>query len=220
MLKADLHLHAGEDKFHKLTYSSKELIDYASKKGFKVLALTFHRDVFFNKEIASYAKKKGIVLIPGVERYIEGKEVLIYNLKAGQEEKINTFEDLRNLKKEQNILIIAPHPFFKKSNCLGEKLIENIDLFDGIEYAHFYTSFVNLNKKAVQIAKNSSLALIGTSDAHNLSQIETTYSIIDSKKDINSIFEAIKNKKVVLKTKPVSLKYFICRALKVVFNLE
>jgi len=87
MLKADIHLHAGEDQLHKLSYSSKELIDHASRKGFEVLALTFHRDIFFNKELSDYAKKKGILLIPGVERYIEGKEVLIYNLKEGEEKK-------------------------------------------------------------------------------------------------------------------------------------
>ncbi|MBC8500671.1 MAG: PHP domain-containing protein [Nanoarchaeota archaeon] len=220
MLKADLHLHAGEDKTHKLKYSSKELIDHAAKLGFEVLAFTLHKDVFYNKEIADYAKKKGILLIPGVERYIEGKEVLIYNVIQEQAEKLNTFEDLREFRKKNNVLIIAPHPFFKRPSCLGKKLVENIDLFDAIEYSHFYLPFLNLNKKAVNIARKHSLPMIGNSDTHHLVQLGMTCSLIDSKKDLNSVFEAIKKGKISLKTKPAPLGYFIWRTIVMALDLE
>ena len=104
MLKADLHLHAGEDVFHKLGYTSKELIDYMAKLGFKVIALTFHKNVHYNKELADYASKKGILLISGVERFIDGVEVLIYNLTNEEAQQINSFEDLRAFKKKKGKL--------------------------------------------------------------------------------------------------------------------
>ncbi|MBU1854126.1 MAG: PHP domain-containing protein [Nanoarchaeota archaeon] len=221
MLKSDLHLHSGEDKQHRLKYSAKELIAYAAKKGFEVLSLTLHNELFFNKELESYARKKGVLLIPGIELQIENKEVLIYNVTTEEITKLKTFEDLRKLRiKNNQLLVVAPHPFFKRGNCFGEKLIENIELFDAIEYSHFYLSFFNLNKKAVKIAKKYSLPLVGSSDTHHLIQLETTYSMIDSKKNIKAVIQAIKKNKVELKTKPVSLKYFIWRAFISAFKLE
>lgn len=220
MLKSDLHLHAGEDKHHRLKYNSKELIDYAAEKGFEVLALTFHRDVYYDEELKEYAKDKGILLIPSVEKLIEGKEVLIYNITQTESKKLKTFDDIRDLKKRKNILVIAPHPYFKIWNCLGKKLVENIDLFDAIEYSHFHLPYFNLNKKAVEVAKKFSKPLIGTSDAHNLFQIGMTYSLVDSEKSIESFFKAIREGRTQLKTKPVSLKYFIWRSFRMILNIE
>ncbi len=220
MLKADLHLHAGEDKFHKLGYSSKELIDLAAQQGFEVLALTFHKDVFYYRELGEYAKNKGILLIPGVEREIEGKEVLIYNVTDEEAKKTNTFDDLRALRKKKDIIIIAPHPYFKRGECLGKKLEENIDLFDGIEYSHFYLKSFNLNRKAENIAKKHSLPLIGTSDAHNLWQLGYTYAMIDSGKDMALVFKAIRKGKVRLVTRPIPFIRFVVRMIKVTLSLE
>lgn len=218
MLKADFHLHAGEDVFHKLGYTSKELIDHAAAKGFEVLALTFHRDVFFHKELEDYARSKGVLLIPGVEREIEGKEFLLYNVTEEDVEKLKAFKDLTELKKKKNILSIAPHPYFGRANCLGKRLEENIELFDGIEYSHFYLPFFNLNKKARKVAKNKGLALIGNSDAHELKQIGWTYTLIDAKKNLESVFESIRNNKVELRTQPVTIKYFVERILKIILK--
>ncbi|MFH1589254.1 MAG: PHP-associated domain-containing protein [archaeon] len=221
MLKADLHLHSNDDKRHRaLSYDSKDLIDEASKQGFDVLALTFHGDVFYTKKIVNYAKKKGILLISGIEKYIEEKEVLIYNLTQEESKKLNTFDDLRKLKSKKNILVIAPHPFFKTKSCLGNKLVKNIDVFDAIEYSHFYLPYFNLNRKAVRLAKKKNLSLVGTSDTHYISQLGNTYSYIDSEKNIEAIFQAIKKGKVKMKSKPVTLKQFIERFFKIILHRE
>ncbi|MFH1770528.1 MAG: PHP domain-containing protein [archaeon] len=221
MLKADLHLHAGEDKHHKIKYSSKELIAHAVKQGFEVLALTFHGDVYYNNDLKKYAEKKGVLLIPGVEKLVEGKEVLLYNVSQSESKEIKTFEDIRALKKrKKDILVIAPHPYFVVGPCLGKTLIENIDVFDGVEYSHFYLLFFNLNKKANRVAKKYNKTLIGTSDAHNLKQIGMTYGLVDSEKNIKSFFEAVRKGKVKLETKPVSLWYFIWRTFRMVLDIE
>jgi len=51
--------------------------------------------------------------------------------------------------------------------------------------------------------------MVGTSDTHVLWQLDTTYSLIDAKPNIQDIFKAIKNDKVIIKTQPLSnIKYF------------
>lgn len=218
MLKSDLHIHSAEDNFHSLSYDAKDLIDHAKNNGFEVLAITLHRDVFSSKKIFDYAKKKGILLLQGTERYVEGKEVLMYNVTQSEVEKITTFNDLRALKKKKDVLVIAPHPYFKRKTCLDSKLVENIDVFDAIEYCHFYIPFLNFNKKAVRVSQKYNIPLIGTSDAHNLWQMNFTFSLVDSKKDMKSFFSAIRNKQVMLVTKPLPIYLFFWRLLKMSFE--
>ena len=69
---------------------------------------------------------------------------------------------------------------------------KNIDLFDGIENSFCYTSTINFNKKAIQIAKKYKKPLIATADCHILSYLNIGYVKVDAKKDIKSIFKALK----------------------------
>lgn len=207
MLKADLHIHTKEDPHESIKYDAKDLIDYVAKQEFDIISITNHDVVTYNKKLADYAKSKGILLIHGIERRIKGKEVLLYNFTKKEIKKIKTFEDLRRLK-SKNKLIIAPHPFFFKKQCLKKELIKNIDLFDAIEYSFFYIKLINFNKKSLKIARRHNKAVIGTSDAHHFWQIGYTFSLIDSKKNIKDVFSAIRNRKIILKTKPLPLNKF------------
>jgi predicted metal-dependent phosphoesterase TrpH len=202
MLKSDFHIHTREDPFDNIKYSSKDLINYAAKLGFEVLAITNHHKIHYSKNLADYAKKKGILLIPGVETHVNGREVLLLNVrKPGV---LNNFSDLRELKNE-NVVVIAPHPFYPMGSCLGKDLIKNIKFFDGIEYSHFYLNNFNIfNKKAVKVAKQHNKTMVGTSDTHRFCQFGHTYSLIDCDKDIDSVLEAIKKGKVQIKTNSLS----------------
>jgi len=209
MLKSDFHLHSSEDPKDDIKYSSKELIDHCSKLGFEVLSLTHHGNRFFNQEIIDYAKQKKILLIPGVEANVNGKHTLIINAPEGYNYDNLSFDDLKEIRKN-NVIVIAAHPFYPRNNCLGKELIENIDLFDGIEYCHLYKPFINwFNNKAVKVAKKYNKSIIGTSDAHSLIQIGHTFTYLDCNKDINSVMDAIRNNKLNLHTKPLPWKSFI-----------
>lgn len=214
MLKADLHIHTKEDPLHKgeISYSAKELIDHAAKLGYEILSITNHDKVTFSKKLASHAKKKGILLMPGIERTIKGKHVLIYNITQKQADKIKEFSDLKRLK---NKLVIAAHPYFVLPCSLGKRLKENIELFDAIEYSSFCTAIINFNKKAMKVAKKHGKPIIGNSDAHYLTQFGNTYSLINAKKDKRSVIEAIKKGKIKLQTSPVSHYHFLKTAIKV-----
>ena len=209
MLKADLHIHTHEDPNdgYKIKYSAKEFITVASKMGYDIIAITNHDAVYYNDEIAEFARRKGILLIPAIERTVEGKHVLIYNITKEEAEKIKTFEDLRKFKNKDN-LIIAAHPYFLISS-LGKKFLENIDIFDAVEYSFFFTRIINFNRKAVKIAKKYGKPVVGTSDLHNMKYFGFNYTLIDSQKHIPFIIKAIKKNKIELKVKHLSPFYFI-----------
>jgi len=202
-LKADLHLHTKEDPQDSVKYSGRELIDQAYLKGFDVLAITNHDQVTYDNYLAEYAKEREILLIPGVEATIGKKHVLLLNVDHSFH-RIRTFDDLKLLKNGAG-LIIAPHPFFPSFSSLNSKLEEHLDIFDAIEYSHCYLPNINFNKKAEDLAKEFSLPLIGTSDAHFLWQIGTTYSLIEAEKDLESVIAAIREGKIEIVTEPLSL---------------
>ncbi len=205
MLKTDFHIHTAEDKKHSIKYDAKELIMYASKLGFKVLSITNHDFVCFSDELKKYAKSKGILLIPGVEKEIEGKHILIINPPKKCE--ISKFEDIEKIKNE-NCLIIAAHPFHI-FHSVGNKLIKYKNLFDAAEICHFYTKFFNPNLFTIKISKKLNIPLIGNSDSHYLWQLNSTYSHIDAEKNVDSIFEALRKNKVIIRTKPLRMSRFL-----------
>lgn len=203
MLKSDFHLHAGIDEHHKLDHSPKDLINLAYKEGYEVLAITNHSTITYSKSLAGYAKKRGILLIPGMEAPIEGKDVLILNATPRLKQRIRTFADLERYK-DENILVTAPHPFYPGSKSLMSKLIKNIDLFDAIEYSHFYIQWFNkFNEMAMEVAHRHNKPMMGTSDCHMIKQFGTTYSLVDSDKDMDSIFAAIRKHNVRVMTRPL-----------------
>lgn len=218
MLKADLHLHVQGDPRHSIRHTAQQLIDHASKLNFQVLAITNHDQVFYSPELANYAQSKNILLIPAAEKTLEGKETLLYNVTQEDLNQLKTFADLKKLKEQKNILIIAPHPFFLLPTCLNQKLEQNIDLFDAIEYSHFYHKLINRNQKAVKLAEKYQKPLVGTSDCHSLFQFNQTYTLIDSKPDQNSLFQAIKSQKCQLVTQPLSTRNFLKVPFVTLFN--
>lgn len=208
MLKTDLHIHTKEDKqdIH-VKYSAKELIDKAAEYNFDIISITHHNKVFYTKGLADYAKKKNIILIPGIEKTIKGKHVLIYNITQEQADNINSFEDLKKIKNNNN-LIIAPHPYFFP-HSLRNRLIKHIHLFDAFEYSSLYIKQINLNKKTKRLSRLYNKPLIANSDLHFIDNINYSFSLIDSKKDIESVIRAIKDNKIQLKTKPIKDISFI-----------
>lgn len=196
MLKCQFHTHCSDDPVDKISHTSKQLIDEAAKLKYDVLAITCHEKIVFTKQLKKYAAKKGILLIPGIEASIKKKHVLILNVKK-EAEQITTFQQLREYKNNHpEALIAAPHPFFPGNYCLKKDLIENIDLFDAIEYSFCYTSTKNFNDEAVKLAKRWKKPVIATADCHILKHLNIGYTFVDSKKDPDSIIASIKQNKI------------------------
>lgn len=205
-LKVDLHLHNSEDILERNTGTKgmptpKEFIDLAIEKGFDAIAFTHHGLQYHDPKITEYAKSKGLLLIPGVETFINKKHVLLLNF--SMKKYVLTFDTLRKIKNEK-MLVIAPHPYYKAVFCLEDDLEENIDCFDAIEFSHFYTKWFNLNKKAVKIAQEKQMPIVGNSDAHFSHQFGTTYSYVYAEeKSIEGIIHAIKEGQVEYESTPL-----------------
>jgi predicted metal-dependent phosphoesterase TrpH len=117
--------------------------------------------------------------------------------------RVRTFPHVRAIKRDGG-LVIAPHPFFPAPKCLGSKLRENLDLFDAIEFSHFYTRRVDFNRRAVEYARRMDIPLVGTSDCHRLWQLGTTYSLIDAEAaTVPAVFAAIRAGRVRVETAPL-----------------
>ncbi len=220
MLLADLHLHCKGDSLDNIKYSPEELIDHAALRGYHVLAITCHDIVIYSRKLAEYAKRKGILLIPGAEKTLQGKHILLYNITNKELVAIKTFEDIALWKKnKKNTLVIAPHPYYLLTSCLGSLTEKYMQLFDAIEYTHFYTTYFNLNNKAVALAQKHSKPLVGNSDSHKLSHFGTTRTLIQSKKTINSVITAIKKGKVQVSSRPLTTIEFIKTGIWVIRGL-
>ena len=210
MLKADMHMHSKEDTRDNCLYPIKDVIDRAAEQHFDVLSITFHDRQFYPDEIVEYAKEKNILLIPGIEKTIKGRHVLLYNFTEEELKKIHSFKDLR-LMKENHHLVVAPHPFVPSPTSLQKRLYKNHDVFDAVEIMYLYTRIINFNKETHHFSKEYDLPKVANSDLHFLENFGRQYTLIDSKKNTQAIIQAIKEGKVRIHSKPLShYTFFKC----------
>lgn len=192
-LKINFHLHTGEDPIDAVKHSEYQLLDEAARLGYDVLSITCHNALIFCDDLKDYAEKKGILLIPGIEKSIQRKHVLIINATV-EAQKIQDFEQLRAYrKKHPECLVIAAHPYYLGPISLQKNLEKHIDLFDAIEYSWYHSKRLNgPNKKAVKVAEKHGKPMLGTADNHILKYVNHTYSLVRAEKNIESVFKAIK----------------------------
>lgn len=193
--KASLHVHSLEDKSDGIKgskiikHNAKELIDKAYENDFKIISFTLHNYFFYPSEIQHYARKKGIFLIPGIEKSIEGKHILILGADKNSE-KLKTWDDLKKYKnRNKSIITIAAHPF--RAFGIGQKEIDNyINLIDLFELSWFDLPFnlimrSHVNKKLKKIAEKFNKKCISTADVHHLDMLNFSYVDVNIDGELN-----------------------------------
>lgn len=203
LLKVELHTHTADDPVDRISHTTLELIDRAVVLGYDALAITLHDRQLDLRRFAPYAADRGLVLIPGVERTIEGRHVLLLNFRQGTDD-VRTFPDLARLKSRQPGLVVAPHPFFPTSSCLGKDLERHADLFDAVERNAMFTRTIDFNRRAESWAGRHDKPVVGNCDVHGLWQLGTTYSLVDAPPDADSICHAIAAGRVHVKSRPLA----------------
>jgi predicted metal-dependent phosphoesterase TrpH len=204
VLKVELHTHTSDDPADWIPHSAHELIDRAAALGYDAVAITLHDSQFDVGPLAAYAAGRGIVLIPGIERTIEGRHVLLLNFPAAAAEAVQSFDDLAHLKQRARGLVVAPHPFFPMPCCLLGKMDRHAGIIDAVEYNAMYTSSLNFNRAAERWARRHGKPMVGNGDVHRLEQLGTTYSLVDAERDAASICDAIAAGRVRVATRPLS----------------
>ena len=220
-LKVQFHVHTAQDPIDHPKHSAEEMLDFAAAKNYDVVAITHHDHFFFTDEIRAYAESLGILLVPGIEKTISGRHVLIINATKDVEQ-INTFYDLCKYRKlHPDCLTIAAHPYYPRGFCLQEKLLENINLFDAIEYSWFFAEKLNsFNKKAEQVAKLHRKALLGTSDNHILPYFDQNFSLVYAEKNWPAIREAILANKIEMKPTPLTPSELLKLTTQMIFEFD
>jgi len=195
ILKVDLHLHTRDDRKDKICYSAFELLDEAHRQGFDAISITNHDTFTYSRDLRDYARDLDILLIPGIELTVEGCHVLVLG-ELKELSRVSKLDDLYGIKNDQTLLV-APHPFFPVSSGLGKKILEHLELFDAIEFSHCFTRWINFNNPAVQLARANGLPLTAFSDTHFLWQLGSAYSLVMAEKKTQwDIFAAIRKGEV------------------------
>jgi len=203
MLKVELHTHTSDDPLDRVPYTTQDLIDRAAALGYDALAVTLHDRQLDVRPLEAYAMARGIVLIPGIERTVEGRHVLLLNFASGAED-VQTFEDVRRLKQRGPGLVIAPHPFFPARSSLRGWINRYADLFDAVEYNAMFTSSLNFNQPAERWARRHGKPMVGNGDVHRIEQLGTTYSLVDAAPNPTAICEAVAAGRVRVVSQPIS----------------
>jgi len=202
LLKVELHAHTADDPVDDIPYSTRDLIDRAATLGFDALAVTLHDRQLDLRPLQSYAAERRIVLIPGIERTIAGKHVLLLNFERGTED-VRTFDDLRKLKARASGLVVAPHPFFPSTACLWGELDRQQQLFDAVERNAMFTRRIDFNLRAERWARAHGKPVVGNGDVHRLRQLGTTYSLVNADPDRDAICGAIVAGRVEVISEPL-----------------
>jgi predicted metal-dependent phosphoesterase TrpH len=201
-LKVDLHLHTAEDPEDLISHDAQTLVDRAHDLGFDALAITLHDRQLMDPRLCAYAHDLGITLIPGIERTIEGRHVLLLNFPAAAEA-ARSFAEIAALKARCNGIVVAPHPFFPHSSCLREWMDTHADVFDAVEWSYFWTGGVNFNARAARWAADHGKPVVGNSDLHDIRQLGRTYSLVSADPTPDAVCDAIRAGRVSLETAPV-----------------
>jgi predicted metal-dependent phosphoesterase TrpH len=195
--KVDLHLHTLDDPKDAIDYSAHQVLARARSLGFGVLAITLHDKVFDRAEVFADAAAMGILLIPAADVRLSGADAVLLNVTSEEIARLRDFNDLRELRERrgERIFSFAPHPFYLLGASIGERLIEEIDCFDAIEFCHFHASWLNPNRRAEAVAKKYGKPLLATSDAHRLNAFGSHYTSIPrpTNMTVENVLSALRN---------------------------
>ncbi len=205
MLRVDFHTHTADDPVDRIPYTSVDVIDRAAELGFGALAITLHDKQRQLRDLEGYASERGIVLIRGVERTIQGRHVLLLNFPSAAEA-VENFDAVARLKaRNPQGLVIAPHAFYPHPTALRSLMDRHADLFDAVEFNAFYTAAFNFNRSAVRWARAHAKPVVANSDAHRLSILGTSFSLVDAEPDADAICSAVRQGRVQIHTRPLTV---------------
>jgi predicted metal-dependent phosphoesterase TrpH len=204
VLKVELHAHTDQDPLDLIRHTTAELIDRAASLGYGALAVTLHNRYFDPAQYADYARQRGVVLLPGIERSIDHRHVLLVNFPP-ESASVTTFADIADLKARTGGLVVAPHPFYPTFSALRGLLDTHVALFDAVEVNAMFTGLVDFNARAVRWAHANNKPLVGNTDLHLLTQMGTTYSLVDAPPEPAAICQAVREGRVEVRSQPLSM---------------
>lgn len=221
--RIDFHGHCQGDPLDDIAHTIYEHIDHAHDCGLDAIALTWHRQVFADESAIAYARERGVLLIPGIETELFGRQhTLVLNVKPGQISAKSTLEDLQRVRQNPDCFVIAPHPYYPHFSCLGSTIDKYPEYFDGIEWCHYHFGWIpsplNPNERARRWALKQGKPLIACSDAHDLHGLGQFYSEVDAEElTAPALFSALRAGRVRFTPVPMSFGYMLDKSVKIIW---
>ena len=177
-MKHDLHIHS--------KYSSdgilnpEKIVKIAMKRGLNGIAITDHNTIKGGIKAKRYEREDFKVIV-GSEIMTERGEII--GLFLEEEIKSKNVQDVISEIKEQNGIIIIPHPFDELRHSAFHPTEEDAKFIDAIEVFNSRCVFQKYNKKAVEFGTKHGLMITAGSDAHFANEIGNA-GIITEAEDI------------------------------------
>ena len=180
-MRVELHTHTADDPDDRVPYTARELVARAAALGYGALAITLHDAAFDQGPLAGFAREQGIRLLPGVERTVDGKHVLLINFPAAAAMAVGGLEHIGPLKTAHpDGLVVAPHPYYPIGTALGGRRLDaHAALWDAIEVNAMYVRGLDWNRRAIAWAAARGRPIVGNADVHRLTQLGRTWSEVD-----------------------------------------
>ena len=195
-MKYDMHIHS--------KYSSdgvlepEKIVKIATKMGLNGIAITDHNTIKGGLKAKKYENKDFTVIV-GSEIMTERGEII--GLFLEEEVKSKDVQEVISEIKEQNGIIIIPHPFDELRHSAFHPTEEDAKFIDCIEGFNSRCVYQKYNEKAVDFAMKHNLMIAAGSDAHFANEIGNA-GIITETEDIR---EALMKNEVTIFGKRSSL---------------
>ena len=197
-LKIDLHVHTNYSCDSTIT--ANQVVAYSQMRGLDGVAVTDHDVVTGALELVERATK--LVVIPGVEVTTSRGHVVALNTTGPIPTKLRPSETIERIHEAGGIAVAAHPTVFHKG--MGKQANSSFDAMEVINAAAFpFFLSTHLSRK---LAARFNLPQTAGSDAHHASEIGSAYTVIDSKRDVDSIVHAIAKGKTVPCGNPIQWK--------------
>ena len=205
-MKYDLHIHS--------KYSSDGVLDpekivkIAIKRGLNGIAITDHNTIKGGIEAKKYENEEFKVIV-GSEISTDRGEII--GLFLSEEVKSKNVPDVISEIKDQNGIIIIPHPFDELRHSAFHPTEEDVKFIDVIEGFNSRCVFQKYNENAIEFAKKHNLLITAGSDAHFLNEVGNA-GIITKTEDVRE--EILKSDVEIFGKKSPLINHGLTKALK------
>jgi len=170
-MKIDMHIHT---KYSVCSLMDPEkIVKIALKRGLDGIAITDHNTTKGYEFFRSY-KDVNLVVIMGEEIKTDRGEIL--GLFLQEEVRPGIFEEAVDSIKDQDALIVLPHPFDRFRRFKGKIPVDEIH---AVEILNSRTMFNSDNLKALKFSENNKISFTAGSDAHFYWEIGNAYVVAD-----------------------------------------
>lgn len=193
-MRLDLHIHSCYSK--DCTSPVASILKRAIKAGLDGIAICDHDTVEGSLEARRLVEEMDLdlVLVPGIEVTTNRGHLLVLGVDKAFPVNSDPGEIIE-MAREHKCLIVAPHPYKGYPKSLGD--VSDLDV-DAIEVLNSRFILGKFNARAVKMAENLGLPMLGNSDAHFVEMVGRAYTEIDAEPSVEAVFKAIMDKKTVV----------------------